>query len=75
MTTPRVLPAILGFAFVAVALTESLGAAVLCLIGAAVFHLGAALYRGDLSIEELQERADAARSGFAQASDATRRRA
>jgi hypothetical protein len=63
-STSRILPAILGFAFVAVAFAENLGVAILCLVGAAVFQLVAALYRGDVSLEDLQDRAEAARSGF-----------
>lgn len=68
MTSTRILPAILGFAFVAVAFAENLGVAILCLLGAAVFHVVAGLVRGDLSLDELQDRAEAARSGFAQSS-------
>ncbi|MDO9356449.1 MAG: hypothetical protein Q7T55_22315 [Solirubrobacteraceae bacterium] len=63
-STSRILPAILGFAFVAVTFAENLGLAILCLVGAAIFHLVAALYRGDVSLEDLQDRAEAARSGF-----------
>lgn len=68
MTTPsRILPALLGFLFVAVAFAQSLGVALLCLVGAAIFHVVAALIRGDLSLEDLQDRAEAARSGFVDA--------
>lgn len=68
MTTPRpILPAALGFAFVAVAFGQGFWIAVLCLLGALVFHVGYGLYRGDLTFSELQERAEAARSGFARA--------
>ncbi|MEH3053849.1 MAG: hypothetical protein PGN13_07560 [Patulibacter minatonensis] len=37
----------------------------LCLVGAAIFQLLALLWRGELSLAELRERAEAARSGFA----------
>lgn len=56
--------AVLGFAFVAAWAAFGLGWAALCLLGAAVFALGAALVRGELDLEDLRERADAARSGF-----------
>lgn len=72
-TSSRIVPALLGFAFVAVAFAENLGVAILCLVGAAVFHLAAALIRGDLSLEELQDRAEAARSGFNQSDRTTAR--
>lgn len=62
--TTRTLPALLGFAFVAVAFAEDLGVAILCLLGAAIFQLVTALVRGDLSLEDLQDRAESARSGF-----------
>lgn len=61
------LPALLGFAFVAVALTADLGAAILCLVGALVFHVGHGLWRGEFSLAELRERAEAARTGFSDA--------
>jgi hypothetical protein len=66
VTTPTrsFLPAALGFAFVAVAFSQSFWIALLCLIGAGAFHVGYGLYRGDLSLAELRERAKAARSGF-----------
>jgi len=68
MTTPRsILPSALGFAFVAVAFGQGFWVAVLCLLGALAFHVGHGLYRGDLTLGELQERAEAARSGFARA--------
>ena len=56
--------AVLGFAFIAAWAAFGLGWAVLCLLGAALFALVAALVRGELDLEELRERADAARSGF-----------
>lgn len=63
--TSSSLPAILGFAFVATALALDLGSAVLCLVGALLFHVVARLWRGDLHLEDLRDRAEAARSGFA----------
>lgn len=73
MTTNRsILPALLGFAFVAVALSVDLGAAILCLFGALVFQLAYGLWRGDLSIAELRERAEAARTGFTDGANAKR---
>lgn len=62
------LPALLGFAFVATAFALDLGTAVLCLVGALLFHVVARLWRGDLRLEELRDRAEAARSGFADSS-------
>lgn len=68
MTTTRSsLPALLGFAFVATALALDLGSAVLCLLGALLFHVLHGLWRGELSLAELRERAEAARSGFTNA--------
>ncbi|MBJ7471375.1 MAG: hypothetical protein JHD16_08725 [Solirubrobacteraceae bacterium] len=66
MTTSRILPALLGFAFVVVTFAENLGVAILALLGALVFHLAAGLLRGELSVDELRDRAEGARSGFAQ---------
>lgn len=40
---------------------------VACLVGALAFHVAHGLHRGDLTLSELQERAEAARSGFARA--------
>ena len=68
MTTSRsILPAALGFAFVAVAFGQGFWVAVACLVGALAFHVAHGLYRGDLTTAELRERAEAARSGFARA--------
>ncbi|WP_026910471.1 hypothetical protein [Patulibacter minatonensis] len=63
--TRSFLPTALGFAFVAVAFSQSLWIALLCLLGAGAFHVGHGLLTGTLSLAELQERAEAARSGFA----------
>ena len=62
--TRSFLPAALGFAFVAVAFSQTFWIALLCLVGAGGFHLLYGLYRGELSLGELRERAEAARSGF-----------
>ena len=43
---PQQLAAILGFLFVAAWAALGFGDAVLCLIGAAVFYLATAVYRG-----------------------------
>jgi hypothetical protein len=48
--------ALLGFLFVAVWVAGDFGDAVLCLIGAAIFYLAYALYQGELSLDELQQR-------------------
>lgn len=64
--------AILGFAFGAAWATWGLGWALLCLLLAVLFAATAAIARGELDLEELRERADAARTGFS--SPAGRRR-
>lgn len=56
--------AALGFAFGAAWATWGFGWAVLCLLCAGLFAAVAAVSRGELDIEELRERADAARVGF-----------
>lgn len=62
--TSQQFAALLGFLFVAVWAGLGFGDAVLCLIGAAVFLLGNAFYRGELDLAALQERASAGyRSG------------
>ena len=45
--------ALLGFLFVAAWAALSFGDAILCLIGAAVFMLGNAFYRGELDVAEI----------------------
>jgi hypothetical protein len=57
--------AVLGFAFVVVWATCGLGWALLALLLAGLFALAAAFARGELDLEDLRERAEAARSGFA----------
>jgi hypothetical protein len=63
MMRPGQFAAVLGFAFVAMWIAVDFGAAVLCLVGALVFYLGAALMLGQLDLVELQSRV---RSGFGQ---------
>ena len=63
MMRPGQFAAVLGFAFVAVWIRVDFGAAVLCLVGALVFYLGAALMLGQLDLVELQTRM---RAGFGQ---------
>lgn len=53
--------ALLGFLFVAAWAALDFGDALLCLIGAGVFYLVAAFYRGELDLAALQERATASR--------------
>jgi hypothetical protein len=62
---PQQLAAILGFLFVAAWAALGFGDAVLCLIGAAVFYLATAVYRGELDLAELQQRASQPRSSRA----------
>jgi hypothetical protein len=57
--------AVAGFAFAAAWAAWGLGWAALCLLCAALFALAAALARGELDLEDLRERADGARAGFA----------
>jgi len=54
--TPSQLAGLLGFLFVAAWAALGFGDAVLCLIGAAVFYLATALYRGEIDLEDLQQR-------------------
>jgi hypothetical protein len=48
--------ALLGFLFVAAWAALGFGDAILCLVGAGVFYLGMAYYRGELDLEALQHR-------------------
>ncbi len=59
---PQQLSALLGFLFVAAWAALSFGDAVLCLIGAAVFYLATAMYRGELDLDALQQRASGTRA-------------
>ena len=54
---PQQLAALIGFLFVAAWVTVGFGDAVLCLVGAAVFYLATAVYRGELDLVALQQRA------------------
>ena len=56
MIDPRYLAAFLGFAFVAMWIAVDFGAAVLCLVGAAVFWGIAAYVRGEFDLTQIQER-------------------
>jgi hypothetical protein len=60
--TPQQFAALLGFLFVAVWAAQGFGDAILCLIGAGVFLLANAFYRGELDLASLQERASGYRS-------------
>jgi hypothetical protein len=60
--TPQQFAALLGFLFVAVWAALGFGDAILCLIGAGVFLLANAFYRGELDLASLQERASGYRS-------------
>ncbi len=55
--TPQQLAGLLGFLFVAAWIAFGLGDAVLCLVGAAVFYAATALYRGELDLADIQQRA------------------
>jgi hypothetical protein len=48
--------ALLGFLFAAVWAALDFGDAILCLICAAVFCLAFAVYRGELNLDDLQQR-------------------
>jgi hypothetical protein len=62
---PQQLAAILGFLFVAAWAALGFGDAVLCLIGAAVFYLATAVYRGELDLAELSQPASQPRASRA----------
>ena len=62
---PQQLAALLGFLFVAAWAALGFGDAVLCLIGAAVFYLATAVYRGELDLAELSQRASQPRASRA----------
>ena len=53
--------ALLGFLFAAVWAALDFGDAILCLICAAVFYLAHGLYSGQLSLDDLQQRATQSR--------------
>jgi hypothetical protein len=54
---PQQFAALIGFLFVAAWAALNFGDALLCLIGAAVFALASAFYRGELDLVALQQRA------------------
>ena len=54
--TPTQFAALIGFLFAAVWAALDFGDAILCLVCAAVFSLAFALYRGTLSLADLQQR-------------------
>lgn len=56
MMSPGQFAAGIGFAFVAMWIGVDFAAAILCLVGALVFFLGAALLLGQLDLAELQAR-------------------
>ena len=58
--------ALMGFAFVAALFGLGVGAALLCLVGAALAYGAAAVAAGELDADELRDRMDGARSGFSQ---------
>ncbi len=58
---PQQLAAVLGFLFVAAWAALGFGDAILCLVGAAVFYLATAMYRGELDLEALQQRTSGSR--------------
>ena len=60
--TSQQFAALIGFLFVAAWAALDFGDAILCLIGAALFMLANAFYRGELDVNALQERASGYRS-------------
>lgn len=54
--TQKHLLALLGFAFVAAWISFTLGYALLCLIGAAVFYAVGGVLQGEIDLGELQDR-------------------
>ncbi len=55
--------AVLGFAFVAAWIGFGFGSAILCLVGAIAFYLGALVLRGDLDLAEIQSRLGGRQAG------------
>lgn len=53
---------LLGFAFVAASIGFDIPSAVLCLVGALVFRIGSGLFTGELELDDLRDRVDAARA-------------
>jgi len=54
--TPPYFAALMGFLFVAAWAALGIGDALLCLIGAAVFYIVTAFYRGELDASSFQQR-------------------
>jgi hypothetical protein len=54
--TPKHLAAALGFAFAAAWIGFGFGYAILCLVGAGAFYLGASFMQGELDLADLQDR-------------------
>jgi hypothetical protein len=62
---PQQLAALLGFLFVAAWAALGFGDALLCAIGAAAGYLVTAFYRGELDLEDLQQRSGRSRGSRA----------
>ena len=62
---PQQLAALLGFLFVAAWAALGFGDALLCAIGATVCYLVTAFYRGELDLDELQQRSGRSRGSRA----------
>ncbi len=54
---PTQFAALLGFLFIAAWTALDFGDAIACLAGTAAFYLAVALYTGELSLADIQERA------------------
>jgi len=59
---PQNFAGLIGFLFVAAWAALDFGDAILCLIGAAIFYLAAAVYTGELDLADLQQRAGGPRT-------------
>jgi hypothetical protein len=62
--TSSQLAAVLGFLFVAAWVALDFGDAVLCLLGAAVFYVVTAVYRGEIDMLSLQQQASSTPRAF-----------
>jgi hypothetical protein len=58
---PTQFAALIGFLFVAVWAALDFGDAILCLLGAGLFYLADAVYRGEFDLASLQERIPSSR--------------
>jgi hypothetical protein len=54
--TQKHIAAAFGFAFVAAWIGFGFGYAILCLVGAGAFYLGASFLQGELDLNEIQDR-------------------